>query len=208
MAEENNKGKIITVVILIVLLLSVGAGYLGNNGGSNGGGGGISALLFPPALQYSDGGANSGTIRQSDPAQNPINPVIPVRNRGNNINEGPINTQEGDSPAKNSTLLPPSGAQTRECREPHGRRTKYPLGSPKACQYTSLTTKVWNNADGVPFIDPNGKIYKCPKGFRRTFEPVTAAKSCSKGIFGPFAKAEFVDTQFAPSNVEGFSFTM
>ena len=159
-----------------------------------------------PALQLSDGGMNSGTIFQSDPTQNKVNPVIPIRNRGNNINEPPYNDQIGESPAMNSVLLP--GEKTRECRDPHRKRTKYPLDHPHACQYTGLTTKIFNNADGVPYVNPHGKIYKCPKGSRRTFEPVDSPKACADGIFGTFSKAQFVDNQFAASTMEEFSFTV
>ncbi|MFK7907552.1 MAG: hypothetical protein AB8B69_20615 [Chitinophagales bacterium] len=43
------------------------------------------------------------------------------------------------------------------------------------------------------FHDPRkgGECWTCPAGFRRTWDPVTAKRACSKGILGPFSKASY-----------------
>ncbi len=79
------------------------------------------------------------------------------------------------------------------------KRTLAPIKGDDACVISTRAKKVGsygckNKCGKDTFFDPRkgGECWKCPKGFRRTWDPVTAPRACSKGIFGPFSRATFM----------------
>lgn len=81
-------------------------------------------------------------------------------------------------------------------------RTIFPIKDLKACEQPSreetrkakFISSINCDSNRGEFYDPirGGQCYKCPPGYNRTVFHVDSNEACTKGLFGPYAKARHV----------------